>query len=122
MTTEVLTVGEVARLGGVTTATVRFYEARGLITATRTSGNQRRYEPWVPCAVRAARVAQRVGLSIEEIADVFRLTSPTPTPEAWQAVTNHLIAQAHARIAELEAVLEDLRSSTELCDLPTASR
>ncbi|WP_420897135.1 MerR family DNA-binding transcriptional regulator [Chromobacterium haemolyticum] len=41
--TELLTVGEVAHRAGMATSAVRFYEQQGLITSTRTAGNQRRY-------------------------------------------------------------------------------
>jgi MerR family redox-sensitive transcriptional activator SoxR len=39
-----LTIGEVAERAGVSVPTVRFYEARGLITSVRTAGNQRRFD------------------------------------------------------------------------------
>jgi len=37
-----LSIGETARRSGLTVATLRYYEQRGLISATRTAGNQRR--------------------------------------------------------------------------------
>jgi MerR family transcriptional regulator, redox-sensitive transcriptional activator SoxR len=39
-----LTIGELAARSGVAPSALRFYEAQGLITSHRTSGNQRRYE------------------------------------------------------------------------------
>ena len=113
-----LTVGEVAELSGAATSAIRFYERQGLIESQRTSGNQRRYQPWVPCVVRVARVAQRIGLSVHEIATVLADVPDDPTPEDWQRLTDHLIADAERRIAELHAVLADLESETKLCDLP----
>ncbi|WP_437628887.1 MerR family DNA-binding transcriptional regulator [Achromobacter xylosoxidans] len=44
-TEHVLTVGDVASLGGVTVSTVRFYETEQLIHGTRTAGNQCPYGP-----------------------------------------------------------------------------
>lgn len=115
---ELLTVGEVAELSGTATSAIRFYERQGLIESQRTSGNQRRYQPWVPCVVRVARVAQRVGLSVQEIAKVLEDVPDEPTPEDWQRLTEHLIADAERRIAELHAVLADLKSETKRCYLP----
>ena len=40
---DLLTIGEVADRAGVATSALRFYEDRGLLTSTRTEGNQRRY-------------------------------------------------------------------------------
>ncbi len=43
-----LTIGETARRSGLSAPTLRYYERRGLIRSTRSSGNQRRY-PRRPC-------------------------------------------------------------------------
>lgn len=102
---ELLTVGEVAVLAGTATSAIRFYERRGLIESQRTSGNQRRYQPWVPCVVRVARVAQRVGLTVQEIAEVLEDIPDEPTPEDWQRLTDYLVADAERRIAELRGYL-----------------
>ena len=115
---ELLTVGEVAELSGTATSAIRFYERQGLIESQRTSGNQRRYQPWGPCVVRVARVAQRVGLSVQEIAAVLEDVPDEPTPEDWQRLTDHLVVEAERRIADLHAVLADLKSQTKRCDLP----
>ena len=42
--TDPLTVSEVAARSGFSPSALRFYEREGLIEATRTSGNQRRYQ------------------------------------------------------------------------------
>lgn len=115
-----LTVGEVAELGGVATSAVRFYERQGLITSTRTSGNQRRFADYVPCLVRVARVAQRVGLTVREIHEVFADLPEEPTEREWAAVTDRLVTEAQQRITDLRAVLADLGSPTRLCELPGA--
>ena len=41
---DLFTVSEIARRSGFAASAIRFYESQGLITATRTSGNQRRFE------------------------------------------------------------------------------
>ncbi len=40
---DLLTIGDVAARSGVAPSALRFYEREGLIRATRTGGNQRRY-------------------------------------------------------------------------------
>lgn len=115
-----LTVGEVARESGAAASAIRFYEARGLFASERTSGNQRRYPEYVPCLVRVARVAQRVGMSVQEIAAVFDRLPEDPTPEEWRGLTDTFVREARRRIAELEQVLADLGSDERLCELPGA--
>lgn len=65
--TRLLTVGEVARRSGVAVSTLHFYETKGLISSLRSEGNQRRYQANVLRAVAIIKVAQRTGISLEEI-------------------------------------------------------
>ena len=62
-----LTVGEVAERSGFSTSALRFYESKGLIQASRTSGNQRRYERNVLRRLAFIRAAQNIGVSLDEI-------------------------------------------------------
>lgn len=107
---EELTIGEVARRTGVATSALRYYEERGLIASTRTAGNQRRYRRAVIRTVSIIRAAQEVGLSLEEIAGGLA-TLPdrsTPTAADWSRLASGWRAGLDRRIAELEALRDDL--------------
>lgn len=117
-----LTVGEVAAATGVAASAIRFYERQGLFVSERTAGNQRRYDARVPCLVRVARVAQRVGLSVGEIREMFATLPEDPSLEEWLAMDAMLVAEAERRVADLLGVLEDLRSDRRLCELPGIDR
>lgn len=67
-----ITVGELSARSGIAASALRFYEAKGLICAERPSGNQRRYPRHALRRVAFIRAAQRVGLSLEEIAAALR--------------------------------------------------
>ena len=70
--------------------------------------------------VRAGRGVVEDGRSYtEELARVLEDVPDEPTPEDWQRLTDHLVADAERRIAELYAVLADLKSETKRCDLPS---
>jgi MerR family redox-sensitive transcriptional activator SoxR len=87
--TDLLTIGELAQRSGVAPSALRYYEAQGLITATRTSGNQRRYQRAVLRRIAFIRSAQRVGLSLDEIAEALA-TLPggrTPTRADWSRLS-----------------------------------
>lgn len=66
-----LTIGEVAHRAGVSVPTLRFYEAKGLIAADRTAGNQRRFARHVLRRVAVIRAAQRLGLSLAEVREAL---------------------------------------------------
>ena len=89
MPDDLLTVGEVATRTGVATSALRFYEALGLISATRTSGGQRRFPREVLRRVAFIKVAQTVGLELDEIrASLDSLPSGrTPTKADWERIS-----------------------------------
>ena len=87
------------------------------MTALRTAGNQRRFTGDAACRIRVARVAQRVGLTVREIADILADLPDDPGPPEWSRVAGELITEARAWIARLEAALDDLGSGSKLCDL-----
>ena len=68
---ELLTIGDMAARSGVAPSALRFYEREGLIRSTRTTGNQRRYERHELRRVAFIRIAQQVGVSLEEIREAL---------------------------------------------------
>jgi MerR family redox-sensitive transcriptional activator SoxR len=111
------TVSEVAGACGVAPSAVRFYEKHGVITAQRTASNQRRFNDSAACRIKVAKLAQRIGMSVREIAGVFAGLPADPTAADWNQVANVLVEQAEARTAELRARLADLGSGTKLCEI-----
>ena len=99
-----LTIGELARRTGLSVSAIRFYEARGLVDAVRTGGNQRRFPRSDIRRLSFALIAQRLGLTLAEI-EAELATLPhgrPPTREDWQAISERVRAQLDARIAMLE--------------------
>jgi MerR family redox-sensitive transcriptional activator SoxR len=108
-----LTIGELAARSGVPASALRYYESRGLIRAVRTTGNQRRYDRAELRRVAFVRIAQRVGLSLDEIAEALA-TLPrarTPTKADWA----RLSAAWRTRLDERIALLERLRERLSSC-------
>jgi MerR family redox-sensitive transcriptional activator SoxR len=105
-----LSIGEVAERAGVTTSALRFYEDRGLITAERTGGGQRRFRRDVLRRVAFIRAAQRVGLSLSEIAaalaDLPR--GRTPTSADWARLARRWQDRLDERIRLLHELRDDL--------------
>ncbi|MFC6286028.1 redox-sensitive transcriptional activator SoxR [Nocardioides sp. GCM10027113] len=80
-----LSIGELSERSGVPQSALRFYESRGLIRSHRTAGNQRRYDQPELRRVGFIRAAQRIGLSLEEIAEALSELpdNRTPTKADW---------------------------------------
>jgi MerR family transcriptional regulator, redox-sensitive transcriptional activator SoxR len=105
-----LTIGEVSARAGVATSALRYYEDQGLIHAERTGGNQRRYARATLRRVAFIRSAQRVGLSLEEIAEALG-TLPegrAPTRADWSRLSRSWRPRIDAQIERLERLREKL--------------
>jgi len=101
---ESLTIGEVARRSGVAASALRFYEERGLISSERAGSGHRRYPRPVLRRVAFIVFAQRVGLSLEEIAaELDKLPDQgVPRRRDWSRLSKGWSERIDARIAELE--------------------
>ena len=105
-----VTIGEAARRTGVASSTLRFYETRGLISSTRSVGNQRRYHRSMLRRVAVVRVAKTLGLTLDEIAEALA-TLPegrTPTKRDWERLSLKWRRDLDARIAQLERMRDTL--------------
>jgi MerR family transcriptional regulator, redox-sensitive transcriptional activator SoxR len=105
-----LTIGELSRRSGVAPSALRFYEERGLIRSTRTSGNQRRYDRSELRRVSFIRIAQQVGVSLERISAALAELPEgrTPTQADWSALSARWRADLDERIGLLERLRDRL--------------
>jgi MerR family redox-sensitive transcriptional activator SoxR len=101
---EVLTIGEVARRSGVAASALRFYEERGLITSERAGSGHRRYRRPVLRRIAFIVFAQRIGLTLDEIAvELAKLPGDrAPSRRDWARLSTAWTARIDERIAELE--------------------
>lgn len=92
-----LFIGAVAKLTGVTPPTIRYYEAIGLLAPPRrSSSGYRCYSEAAIDELRFIRKAQAFGFSLEEIAEVLRLS------RSGQAPCAHVLAVVHRHLAAVE--------------------
>ena len=101
---ELLTIGDISRRSGVASSALRFYEERGLISSERAGSGHRRYRRPVLRRIAFIVFAQRVGLSLEEIAEELAKLPPdrAPTRRDWSRLSSKWSARIDERIAELE--------------------
>ena len=105
-----LSVGQTAKRTGVATSTLRFYESRGLIESVRTAGNQRRFDRSTLRRISVIRIAQTLGLTLEEIASALdRLPQGrTPTQRDWEKLSTHWRKELDNRIELLQQTRDKL--------------
>jgi MerR family redox-sensitive transcriptional activator SoxR len=108
--TKVLTVGELAERSGVAVSAIHFYERKGLISAWRTRGNQRRYERAALRRLAVIKVAQLLGIPLAEIrARLAALPADrTPNKADWSRLAADWRAELDQRIAQLTRLRDRL--------------
>jgi MerR family redox-sensitive transcriptional activator SoxR len=108
-----LTIGALSSRSGVAPSALRYYEAEGLLHATRTAGGQRRYPRDALRRVAFVRAAQRVGLTLDEIRDALSSLPDGRTPDRkdWA----NLSRRWRPRVDEQIRLLEQLRDRLEGC-------
>lgn len=107
---ETLTIGDFAVRSGVAPSALRFYERQGLIRSSRTGGNQRRYERAELRRVAFIRIAQQVGVSLDEIRDALASLpeNRTPTKADWSRLSARWRRKLEDRIALMERLRDQL--------------
>jgi MerR family transcriptional regulator, redox-sensitive transcriptional activator SoxR len=110
MAMETLTIGDFAARSGVAPSALRYYEREGLIRSTRTTGNQRRYERSELRRVAFIRIAQQVGVSLDEIrAALAELPeNRTPTRADWAHLSDRWRHRLDEKIMLMQRLRDDL--------------
>ena len=110
MIAQELSVGDVARRSGVAVSALHFYERKGLIRSLRTAGNQRRFSRDVLRRLAVIRVAQRVGMPLEAVANAFAALpeNKTPTRAEWAKMSALWRGELDQRIEELLLLRDQL--------------
>jgi len=110
---DLLPMGEVTRRSGFAASALRYYEAEGLITASRSSGGRRQFERGTLRRLAFIRAASNVGLTLQEIrAELDSLPDGrTPNRADWTRISRHW----QGRLDEQIAALQELRDGLDSC-------
>ncbi len=102
--------GELAARAGVAVSALHFYERQGLITSTRTSGNQRRYARDTLRRVAFVKMSQRLGIPLARVRDALD-TLPAdrvPTSRDWAKLSAGWRTDLDDRILHLQRLRDNL--------------
>ncbi|WP_406313322.1 MerR family transcriptional regulator [Streptosporangium sp. NBC_01639] len=111
---------EVAEAAGVNPQTLRYYERRGLLAEPeRTLGGHRLYPAEAVTTLRVIKTAQRLGFTLEEVADLLETTSHRhgQRDAGLQERARVKLIEVEERIADLEVIGATLREAIDAgCD------
>jgi DNA-binding transcriptional MerR regulator len=113
------TVGELAEELGVTTRTLRFYEAEGLISPDR-AGTSRSYSVGDRARLRLILRGKRFGMSLAEIREIVTMYDGAASSERRQLQTllhrlDEIAADLRARQADLRRTLSEINDVADRC-------
>ncbi|MGH9673423.1 MAG: redox-sensitive transcriptional activator SoxR [Bryobacteraceae bacterium] len=105
-----LTISEVSRRSGVAASALRFYEDKGLIKSERAGSGHRRYPRAVLRRIAFIVFAQRIGMTLEEVAAELAKLPEDRIPEGpdWAKLSGSWTSRIDARIALLHRLRESL--------------
>lgn len=97
---DLLSIGDVAQLSGKAASSIRYYERIGLIPAPARVSGCRRYPPAVLRTLTVIGIAQRAGLTLEEIRLLLAASPGDP------AMSERLRQVAGRKLPEVRAIVE----------------
>ena len=107
--------GELARLAGVSTDTLRHYERKGVLQRPRRSaGGYRQYPSAALARVLLVRRALAVGFTLDELARVLSVRDRGVAPcKEVRALAAAKLAEVEERLAQLVELRGELRATLE---------
>jgi MerR family mercuric resistance operon transcriptional regulator len=113
---DTLTIGALAAAAGVNVETIRFYQRRQLLAEPeRPHRGVRRYGADDAARVRFIKSAQRIGFSLDEVAQLLRLEDGTRCAEA-RKIAAHRLVDVRQRLADLRRIEAALAAMVSRCE------
>ncbi len=111
-------IGKAAKLSGVSAASIRFYEREGLLQpGARSSNSYRGYTEGEVHQLRFIRLCRAMDMSLSEVRTLLNLDLAKKSDcAAANATLQAHIAHVGERLAELQALQNDLVSLRARCD------
>lgn len=111
-----LTISKLAREAGVNVETIRFYQRRGLLAEPiKPLGGIRHYEQVDVARVLFIKAAQRIGFTLDEIAQLLNLDDGMHCSEA-RAIAEHKLEMVREKLADLQRIETALTQLVGRCE------
>ena len=110
--------GELATAAGVNRETLRYYERRGLLARPdRSPGGHRLYPPEALTRLRVVKAAQRLGFTLDEVAELLDLGRRHGRDTGLQVRAREKLLEVEHRIEDLAAIRDNLTAALAMgCD------
>jgi MerR family transcriptional regulator, redox-sensitive transcriptional activator SoxR len=110
-----LAISDVARVFGVRTSAIRYYEQIGILPPPMRKNGQRRYDNSALFRLAVVQRARETGFTLEEIRELFFGFPPgTAPPKRWHQLSQRKLAELRERMKRLK-LMERLLKRVEEC-------
>jgi MerR family transcriptional regulator, redox-sensitive transcriptional activator SoxR len=110
-----LAISDVARVFGLRTSAIRYYEQIGILPPAMRKNGQRRYDNSALFRLAVVQRARETGFTLEEIRELFFGFPPgTRPPQRWHKLSQRKIAELRDRMKRLK-LMETLLKRVEDC-------
>jgi MerR family transcriptional regulator, redox-sensitive transcriptional activator SoxR len=110
-----LAISDVARVFGLRTSAIRYYEEIGILPSAMRKNGQRRYDKSALFRLAVVQRARETGFTLKEIRELFFGFPPgTPPPKRWHQLSQRKIAELRERMKRLQ-LMETLLTRVEDC-------
>jgi MerR family mercuric resistance operon transcriptional regulator len=114
ITTESMTIGNLAKAAGVNVETIRYYQRIGLVDEPdKPPQGYRRYPASIIDRIQFIKRAQDLGFTLNEITDLLSLNDGNC--EEARAIAEHKLEGIHRRIEDLTAMQSELTRLVKAC-------
>jgi len=118
---EEFSIGELSKRTGLAPSALRYYETIGLVAPLRRVGGKRLYGPEAERAVKAVRLAQAAGFTLQEARELQAgLESGEPFSARWRALATRKIEELDRIVAEVTEAKARLTAAM-VCDCQTTA-
>jgi len=112
---EDMAISDVARVFGLRTSAIRYYEQIGILPPAMRRNGQRRYNNSALFRLAVVQRARETGFTLEEIRELFfGFAEGTPPPKRWHQLSRRKVAELRERIKRLQ-LMETLLKRVEEC-------
>jgi MerR family transcriptional regulator, redox-sensitive transcriptional activator SoxR len=110
-----LAISDVARVFGLRTSAIRYYEQIGILPKPMRKNGRRRYDKSVLFRLEVVQRARELGFTLGEIRELFfGFQSATRPPKRWHALSERKIAELRIRMKQLK-LMETLLKQIQGC-------
>ena len=112
---DTLAISDVARVFGLRTSAIRYYEQIGILPRPSRENGQRRYNKSVLFRLEVVQRARELGFTLGEIRELFFGFQPaTLPPKRWHELSERKIAELRIRMKQLK-LMERLLKQIQGC-------